>query len=168
MLHNVAWSSIYQYMLLFSPIGPISPFNSRDGRPLGHQSHRLPTRSPVCVKAAAAFRCCTSCGNHPGSVGNVTWSTLVAEPLQAPYHELSYIPYNVDYFNIEPNASPSTTSLSRSSRSTCCAGLGDLHLAECLPRASLLRLHLEWTSSRTPTSLSSRTSQRTTENGGRE
>ena len=61
-----------------------------------------------------------------------------------------------------------TTSLSRSSRSTCCAGFGDLHLAECLPRASLLRLHLEWTSSRTPTSLSSRTSQRTTENGGRE
>jgi hypothetical protein len=31
---------------------------------------------------------------------------LGAEPFQAPYHELSYIPYNVDYFNIEPNASP--------------------------------------------------------------
>ena len=25
--------------------------------------------------------------------------------VQAPYHELSYIPYDVDYFNIEPNAS---------------------------------------------------------------
>ena len=61
-----------------------------------------------------------------------------------------------------------TTSLSRSSRSSCCAGLGDLHRAECLLRASLLRLHLELTSSRTPTSLSSRTSQRTTENGEQE
>jgi hypothetical protein len=47
-------SSIYQYMLLFSPIGPICPLISgMGGRRLGHQSHRLQTYRPVVRKGCS-------------------------------------------------------------------------------------------------------------------
>ena len=80
--------------------------------PLGHfgfprvRRHLAADLAALDVKGRTFFwPRCTSCGNQ-WSVCSPTWWTLVAEPFQAPYHELSYIPYNVDYFNIEPNASP--------------------------------------------------------------
>ena len=53
---------------------------------------------------ASLLLCCTSCGN-PRSVRFPYLINIGSGAVQAPYHELSYIPYNVDYFNIEPNAS---------------------------------------------------------------